>query len=45
MNNVKRRTIVGRHTVRHRIFEVERIEWKNTDRLSSTSTTSQPARC
>lgn len=34
MSNVKRRTIVGRHTVRHRVFEVERIEWKNTDGLS-----------
>jgi hypothetical protein len=34
MSNVKRRTIVGRHTVRNRVFEVERIEWKNTDGLS-----------
>lgn len=34
MSIVKRRTIVGRHTVRHRVFEVERIEWKNTDGLS-----------
>lgn len=27
MSSIKRRTIVGRHTVRNRAFEVERIEW------------------
>src|SRR5581483_3812687 len=34
MSNVQRRTIVGRHTVRGRVFEVERIQWKNSDGLS-----------
>ena len=34
MSNVKRRRIVGQHTVRGRVFEVERIEWTNTDGLS-----------
>jgi hypothetical protein len=34
MSSVKRRTMVGRHTVRNRVFEVERIEWTNSDGLS-----------
>jgi hypothetical protein len=34
MGNVKRRTIVASHTVRSRLFEVERIDWTNTSGLS-----------
>jgi hypothetical protein len=34
MSNVKRRRVVGRHTVRRRVFEVEQIEWTNSDGLS-----------
>ena len=34
MSNVERRTIVGRPTVRGRVFEVERILWTNSDGLS-----------
>ena len=34
MSNVKRRTTMGQHTVRNRVFEVERIEWTNTHGLS-----------
>jgi hypothetical protein len=34
VSNVKRRTIVGRHTVRNRVFEVERIEWNDSHGLS-----------
>jgi hypothetical protein len=34
MSKVKRRTTVARHTVRNRVFDVERIDWRNTDGLS-----------
>lgn len=34
MTNVRRRTIVGQQTVRGRVFDVERTEWKDSDGLS-----------